>query len=308
MTDVLILGGVSYNMMIYLDAFPRPAPQSIRASGFHETVGSTGAGKALNLRPLGMRVVLHAPLGDDQYGQSAAAYLRGAGIDLVADTDPQGTQRHVNLMDAAGRRISIFVVPGSPEPPIDLQRIEALIPQSDYVVLNISDYCRTLIPLIQRHGKPIWTDLHDYDGASEYYRDFVEAADYVFLSSDALPEYRPFMQQLIARGKRLVVCTHGAGGSTALTAAGEWIETPIVATYARRDTNGAGDAFFSGVLYGHSRGLGIRQCLRVGTVVGGLCVTSHELAHAGLSEALVAAEYERAYGEALELRGAGQHG
>jgi sugar/nucleoside kinase (ribokinase family) len=299
MPHVLILGGVSFNTMIYLDTFPRPEPQTIFPNSFHETVGSTGAGKALNLRPLGLDVVLHAPLGEDRYGRAVAERLRGAGIDFIHDTDPQGTQRHVNLMDQHGRRISIIVAPGTFEPAIDTARLEELIPRADYVVLNISNYCRHLIPAIKRHGKPIWTDLHDYDGAKEYHRDFVDAADYLFLSSDALPDYRAFMQGLIAAGKRLVVCTHGRNGSTALTAAGEWIETPIVESYARKDTNGAGDAFFAGVLYGHSRGLGIRPCLRLGAIVAGLCVTSWELAYQDLSARLVEAEYARVYGEPL---------
>jgi sugar/nucleoside kinase (ribokinase family) len=299
MTRVLILGGVSFNAMIALDAFPQPVPQSIWASGFHETIGSTGAGKALNLRPLGMQVTLHAPIGDDRYGQLVADYLRRAGVDFIHDHDPLGTQRHVNLMDAAGRRISIFVVPGSFEPAIDTTRIEALIPQSDYVVLNISNYCRYLIPHIQRHARQIWTDLHDYDGVSTYHQDFIDAADYLFLSSDALPDYRPFMERLVVAGKRLVVCTHGRDGSTALTAAREWIETPAVTSYVKQDTNGAGDAFFAGVLYGHSLGLDTRGSLRLGTVVAGLCVTSAELAYEGLSAELVAREYQRVYGVSL---------
>jgi acarbose 7IV-phosphotransferase len=298
MTRVLILGGVSFNAMIALDAFPQPEPQSIWASGFHETIGSTGAGKALNLRPLGMKVTLHAPIGNDRYGQLVADYLRAAGVDFIYDHDPHGTQRHVNLMDKAGRRISIFVVSGSLEPAVGTARIEALIPDSDYVVLNISNYCRHLIPLFGRHGKQIWTDLHDYDGTSAYHQDFVDAADYVFLSSDALPDYRPFMERLIASGKRLVVCTHGRDGSTALTAASEWIETPAIRSYAKKDTNGAGDAFFAGVLYGHSLGLDTRTSLRLGTIVAGLCVTSAELAYEGLSAELVAREHERVYGDA----------
>lgn len=299
MPHVLIIGGVSFNSMIYLDAFPSPAPQTIWAGGFHETIGSTGAGKALNLRRLGMGVTLHAPIGDDRYGRACADHLRGAGVEFIYDLDPQGTQRHVNLMDAAGRRISIFVVPGSFEPAIDVERLDALIPSADYVVLNISNYCRRLIPNIKRHGQPIWCDLHDYDGASAYHRDFVDAADYVFMSSDALPDYRALMRELIERGKRLVVCTHGRDGATALTPAGEWIETPIVASYVKQDSNGAGDAFFSGVLHGHALGLDAARCLRLGAIVSGLCVTSFELAYEGLTPALAAEEYRRVYGEDL---------
>src|SRR6476646_3513692 len=146
MARVLILGGVSYNTMIYLDGFPLPGPVTIFPRASHETVGSTGAGKALNLAKLGMEVTLHAPIGDDVYGDMVREYFRRENVHFLYDVDAAGTQRHVNLMDLDGRRISIIYAPGSPNPPVDHERIEALIPGSDYVLLNISNYCRHIIP------------------------------------------------------------------------------------------------------------------------------------------------------------------
>jgi hypothetical protein len=46
MKRILVLGGVSYNTMIYLDSLPSARPQTIFSQGLHETVGSTGAGNA----------------------------------------------------------------------------------------------------------------------------------------------------------------------------------------------------------------------------------------------------------------------
>jgi sugar/nucleoside kinase (ribokinase family) len=297
MKQVLVLGGVSFNTMIYLEHLPVAAPQSIWSKGYHETVGSTGAGKALNLGRLGLEVTLHALIGADAYGRRITDYFTNEPLTFLYDLDPAGTQRHVNLMDDQGRRISIFIVPGTYEPEVDVQRIAAAIPQSDYIVLNIANYCRHLIPLIKRHGKPIWCDIHDYDGANPYHQDFIDAADYLFLSSDALPDYRACMERLVGGGKQLVVCTHGRYGATALTAGGGWVEVPIVPEYPRVDSNGAGDSFFAGVLYGHAREYPIEQCLRLGAIVSGLCVTSRELAFPELSSALVEQEYQRHFGE-----------
>ena len=106
--------------------------------------------------------------------------------------------------------------------------------------------------------------------------------------------YRPFMQHLVTQGKKLVVCTHGRHGSTALTSDHRWIDTPIVPGYTVRDTNGAGDAFFAGFLYGHSRQRPIEQCLRLASITGGLCVTSEELAAPTLSPELLESEYRKA--------------
>lgn len=297
MPNVLILGGVSFNTMIHLEEFPEPRPQTLYAQRFHETLGSTGAGKALNLRRLGWDVTLHGPIGADEYGRQIRAAFEREGITFLYDIDPAGTQRHVNLMDADGRRMSIFIVPGTFDLVFDRPRLEARIDRQDHAVVNIVNYCRTLIPAIKSRGTPIWVDLHSYDGTNSYHDDFIQAADYLFLSSEAMPDYRPFMRRMIDAGKRLVVCTHGAGGSTALDADGEWIETPILERFRVRDTNGAGDAFVAGVMHGVAAGKPLPVSLRLGTLVAGLCVTDDELAAAALSPELVEAEYRREYGE-----------
>jgi sugar/nucleoside kinase (ribokinase family) len=295
MSKVLVIGGVSYNTMIYLDAFPPPRPQTVYSRSFYETVGSTGAGKALNLHKLGLDVTLHGLIGDDGYGNWIVAHFEREGLDFVYDLDPQGTKRHVNLMNQEGGRISIFIAYGSPEPELDLSRIDALLADSDYVALGILNYCKGLIPLIKRHGKEIWCDLHDYDGKNPYHRDFIQAADCVFMSSNSLSDYRPTMQQMVDEGKKLVVCTHGREGASALTPDGLWIETPIIPDYPLRDSNGAGDSFFSGFMYGHAQGYPLLTCLRLGTIVAGLCITSLELALPDLSPDRVERDYQKHY-------------
>jgi sugar/nucleoside kinase (ribokinase family) len=74
---------------------------------------------------------------------------------------------------------------------------------------------------------------------------------------------------------------------------------PIIDSYQRVDTNGAGDAFFAGFLYGHAHGYPLAQCLRIATIVGGLCLTAREVACMDLNPRLVAAEYRTHYGEVL---------
>ena len=293
MQRVLLLGGVSYNLMIYLERLPLPQPQTIFSRAYHETVGSCGAGKALNLHRLGLDVTLYALIGADEAGERARATLQQAGVRFVPGLDPGGTRRHVNLMDANGGRISIFMADGSFEPPLDLDAVSALLPASDVVVLNISHYCRHFIPLIRAHGKPIWCDIHDYDGVNPHHRDFIDAAEVVFMSSEKMPAYRPFMQQLIDGGKKLVVCTHGAQGATALTQAGDWYETPVVPGVRLVDSNGAGDAFFAGVYYGLARGYPLPRSLRLGAVAASFSLASLELAHPDLTPAALESAYAR---------------
>jgi sugar/nucleoside kinase (ribokinase family) len=296
MTAVVIAGDITFNSLIYLHKFPQPRPQTLFSTGFNETVGGTAAGKALNLHRLGLDVTLHGLIGNDLPGQYIRDLFARENLTLIADIDPKGTQRHVNLMAEDGGRISIYVQYATFEPAIDLSRLDAEIAQSDLVVLNLSNYCRRLIPLAKQHDKPIWCDIHDYDGKNDYHRDFIEGADVLTMSSDAMPHYKSFMERLIAEGKQLVVCTHGRAGATALTADGEWITAPALTSYEQRDTNGAGDSFFAGLLYGFTQEYALEKCLRLGAIVAGLCVTSEELFYPELSVQTVEFEYARHFG------------
>lgn len=297
---VLVLGGVSWNLMLYVSAFPEPKPHTVFTQRAHDTIGSTGAGKVLNLHRLGLDVTLHALIGEDEYGRKVCDYLAQEQIRFMYDIDPAGTQRHVNLMTPDGKRMSIYVEPGTFAPQVDWLRLEEQIAGHDYIVVNIRNYCREALPLLQQQGKDVWCDLHDYNGRDAYHRDFITASDYLLFSSDQMPNYRPFMEAFMEAGKKLIVCTHGREGATALTAKGTWIEVPIIAAYNAQcqDTNGAGDAFFSGLLYGHLLGYTPETCLRLGAIVSGMCVTSAELAAPELSETAVAAAYKNYYGTA----------
>lgn len=285
---ILVVGGVSWDSIIDLGELPEPRQQTLFSRHYHETVGSTGAGKAMNLARLGFDVTLHAMLGDDPWGAMSRERLQRESLRFIHDVDPGGTERHVNLMADSGARISIYTNTGSFEPSVDMGRLAALLADADVLALNINNYCRRLIPLARRLGTPIWCDIHDWNGTNEYHRDFVEAADFLFLSSDSLPDYRDFMARRVAAGARLVVSTHGSKGATALTAAGAWIETPAVTVAPVVDTNGAGDGFFSGYLYGHTRGREPERCMQLGAVTAALALASHELAHPELSAARVA--------------------
>src|SRR5436305_14775247 len=80
MKSVLVLGGVSYNTMLYLDSFPTPQPQTLFTKHLHDTVGSTGSGKAVNLHKLGFDVTLHGIISDDYYGDKIRTYFAKEGI------------------------------------------------------------------------------------------------------------------------------------------------------------------------------------------------------------------------------------
>jgi len=284
-SSILVLGGASLDTIVHLDELPQPVPQTLWPNRAYRNLGSTGAGKSLNLASLGHEVTFHTLLGADAEADQVRRSLARPGIHLLASVTEAPTEQHVNLMTPAGERLSVFIQPPAEPDVVDWEPVRQALAGTDVVVANILAYVKPSLPWLVESGVPVWTDLHDYDGENPYHQPFIDAASVVFLSSDNLRDYRRTMERLAHAGKELVVCTHGAKGATLLSGSGEWLEQPAITLGPVEDTNGAGDAFFSGFLHGHLQGGTPRACLRAAAICGGLCVTSRELVASRLDPA-----------------------
>ncbi len=283
---VFIAGGASFDTIVHLEQFPDPRPGVVFAREGYQTLGGTSAGKALNLAALGCTVTLAAQIGSDQAGAAIRARLHQAGVTLIELPDVH-TEQHVNLMNAKFDRLSIFALTRTFAPEVSLEAFDAAILAADVVMLDIIHWSRALIPRIRAHEKPIWCDLHDYDGQNPYHWDYLEAADVVFFSSEAMPDWRNFMTQTVASGKRLVVATHGARGASALLEDGTWFDQPVKPDGEVVDTNGAGDAFMSGFYVADKAGLNVGACLAFASRVAAECIASRELVGARVTPELL---------------------
>jgi len=261
--QVLVVGPSSWNRMVALDALPEPRPHMVFARGEHETVGGTSAGKALHLLELGVDVLLATPLGPDEAGRRVEAALRGAGVPLLLERTSR-TERHLNLMADDGGRVSIYLAT-PPEPaPGALEDVLAEMPGARALVLDLSPRAASLLPAARETGVPIWTDLHDYDGASEFHAPFLAAASYVFCNADRLADPVAFLRSAVARGARVAVCTLGAEGAVAVDADDGELRVAAEPVAAVVDTNGAGDAFAAGFLAARLDGAPTAAALRAG--------------------------------------------
>ena len=273
-----VVGGVAWNLLVEVPRLPTDLT-SLEASSCREGIGGTGAGKALDLARLGVATRLHALLGADEPGGHAKQVLQDAGVELTAWTDPSGTERHLNLMDPRGDRLSIFLNRSSPDPNVSAEELMAFVGDADLVLVSLTPYSARLLPLLTAAGRPIWVDLHDWDGEpSDLHDPFVEHGTHLFLSDVRLDDPRETAESLVDDGKELVVVTHGKRGATAFFADGEPFFVLPHAAGPVVDTNGAGDAFVAGVAYGRLHGRDWPAALTAGSVVAGGCVTSPHLA------------------------------
>jgi sugar/nucleoside kinase (ribokinase family) len=274
MSDILVLGGVSWNTMIHLDAFPPPRPATITNARSVVAAGSTGMGKALALKALGHDPLLHATLGDDAEGEAIHAFCTRRGIRTQFDVDPGGTSRHVNLMNPQGERISIFLFNGSPSPPTDVAALAPAIAAARTIFLNITQSSIPLLPAVGASSADVWVDLHDYDGTNPYHDQFIAHADVLQLSDEALGDPREVMTRL-AQKARLVICTRGSRGAVAL-ADTYWHEVPAVPVKLI-DSNGAGDTFMVAAWHTMSHGASIAAALAFAAKCAAIAVESDEL-------------------------------
>lgn len=264
--------------MVYVDEFPAPEPGTVFARGYHDTVGSSGAGKALNMRSLGAESTLWTLLGDDESGAKVRDYMARRGVQLLTGVDPLGTMRHVNLMNATGERISMFVNGGSQDVELDIEPLIPVMQNADIVSVTIMNYCRQLLTPLRNLGKPAAIDIHDYDGANPYHDQFIEAADYLFMSSLKLDDWRSFLEARVAAGTRVAVCTHGSAGASGLTADTGWVDIAAAPVERIVDTNGAGDAFYAGFMMAWLQQGKLEDALHRGATSAALAVQSPDLA------------------------------
>ncbi|MEF8802569.1 MAG: hypothetical protein V5A56_16335, partial [Halolamina sp.] len=86
---------------------------------------------------LGVETRLHAMIGEDRFGEAIQERFAAEPVEFRFDDDPNGTERHINLMNDNGERISIFVVPPTREPEINYERLEQWVATADALVVIV---------------------------------------------------------------------------------------------------------------------------------------------------------------------------
>jgi sugar/nucleoside kinase (ribokinase family) len=269
-TDVLVLGGAGVDSIVLVPELPLPYADSYPVPRIETRAGQTGDFVALGLHALGLRTHHLDLLGDDHEGELVRRLHRDRGIPLTVFPLPGGTRRAVNLVGPDGRRLSLYDAGRTgPADRLPAATVRTLAAASRHVHVSITQPCAEALPELTGLGVTVSTDLHDWDGAEPYHQPFADAADLVFLSTARLADPERTMRRIAERGRaRAVVATAGAEGSLLLVD-GELTRLPAVPPPTEVvDSNGAGDAFAAGFLFGWLAGESPERCARYGAITG----------------------------------------
>ncbi|MFJ5673818.1 carbohydrate kinase family protein [Streptomyces sp. NPDC093097] len=278
---------------VRVTALPMPFADSHRVPPIREGAGHTGTGVALGCAALGLTTGFVDFLGDDPPGTLVRERMAGSGVDFRPLVSPHGTRRAINLVSPDGRRMSFY----DARDPLDLrmppEHYLPLLRRTRHVHLSITHFARYLFDDIEALDVPVSTDLQDWDGLTQHHREFALRSKLVFLSTTGAGErIGSIMRDILSEGRaEAVIATAGAGGAYLLTHEDRTprLVPPAVPPGPVVDSNGAGDAFTSGFLYGRLTGQDLDECARLGSVAG-----AHACTAAGTHTALAGPDDLRA--------------
>ncbi|HPC71584.1 MAG TPA: carbohydrate kinase family protein [Treponema sp.] len=247
---ILVSGLVNIETTLQIDTFPLEyEPVRYPFWGIATTVSGVGLNVSLALHTLGKPVHFCTMLGTDVYGEMAHEWMQHQGLssEFFIRRLPQ-TAQSVILYDKAGRRQIHVDLKNIQEQRYPLELFEVAIERASVAVLCNINFNRHLLEVAKEKGIPVCTDVHTItDPEDEYNRDFMAAADILFLSDEKLwaaPDVaaRDLMKRY---HNRLIVIGMGARGALLLEDNGTCIELPAVHTRPVVSTIGAGDALFA---------------------------------------------------------------
>ncbi|MGW1379614.1 carbohydrate kinase family protein [Streptomyces sp. NPDC002446] len=276
--DVLVFGGSGVDTVVPVGALPVPLADSHAVPPIREWAGHTGTGVALGCAALGLATGLLDFIGDDPPGSLVRERLAGTGVDFRPLISPHGTRRAVNLVAPDGHRMSFYDARDPDDLRMPPEHYLPALRRTRHVHVSITHFARFLYDDIEALGVPVSTDLHDWDGLTGHHREFALRSDLVFLSTAGAGErIGSVMRDILRQGRaEAVIATAGAGGAYLLTPDDR---TPrhvpaVVPPGPVVDSNGAGDAFTCGFLYGRLAGRPLEDCARLGAVAGAYACTA----------------------------------
>ncbi|GAA4035094.1 fructoselysine 6-kinase [Allokutzneria multivorans] len=283
---MVVVGGVGVDTIVRVGELPLPVEDTIKVPPIRRYVGHTGNGVAMGCHTLGLRTHFADVIGEDPDGEFVLEHYRRAGLPFSHRTDPSGTRCAVNLVDGDGQRTSLYDGRHPEGMVVDPALYEPLLRRTRHAHLSIVDWARGALASAVALGVSTSTDLHNWDGVGEFRQAFAYGADLVFLSAGKIRErIGSVADDIFSRGRAKVVVVMDGGAGSYLCLPDRLVEVPAVSVERVVDTNGAGDSYVAGFVYGYLEGWGWEACARAGAMAG-----AHAVRSAGTHTSFISAD------------------
>ena len=291
MSRFFVAGLINLETTLAIDGFPLPYfPVRYPFFGIQTTVSGVGYNLAKALTALGNQVDFASLIGGDDNGDLVRKALKADRIsDKLILSSVDETAQSAILYDPQGKRQIHTDLKDIQDQAYPLDKAIKAIAQADLAMICNINFARPLLKAAQDAGKWIATDVHALSSLEDdYNRDYLQAADILFLSDESLPDSpeRTARKILKQYKTRIVVIGLGAEGALMGVRRDGFIgRFPAVQTREVVNTIGAGDALFSAFIDRFQRTkdpyLAIRQAM---------VFASYKIGEKGAAEGFLTAE------------------
>ncbi len=299
MSTFLVSGLINIETTVKIEQFPIAyTPVRYPFWGVNSTVSGVGYNVAKALTTLENNVRLASLVGDSLYADVVRTALRSAGLpaDYVLHLLTQTPQSAI-LYDKMGRRQINVDLKDIQERAYPGDRLGEALQGADLAVMCNINFSRAHLTTVRERGIPLATDVHAISDLDDSYnRDFMEAADILFMSDEQLPMApEDWARAVMARyAPEILVIGLGAEGALLALRGADAIEhVPAVYTRDVVSTIGAGDALFAAFIHVYACTRDPRLALRKATVFASYKIGAAGAAEGYLTESALDAWYHQ---------------
>lgn len=259
MSAILVSGLINLETTLRVEAFP-VAYEPVRYPffGVNTTVSGVGYNVALALHRLGTEVTFLSLVGADLPGRMARQEIEAQGLEDGGILPRlERTPQSVILYDRAGARqihVDLKDIQEQSYPP---ERFEPALARCSLAVLCNLNLNRPFLSRARQLGVPVATDVHTiHELEDDYNRDFMAAADLLFMSHERLPcAPEDWARRTLERypAQVLVIGLGPEGALLAVRWDGFMGRFPAAQVRPVVSTIGAGDALFSCFVHSYAR-------------------------------------------------------
>lgn len=255
MGKFLVMGLLNVETTMKVPSIPMEhIPITFPFFGIKTNVSGTSFNVSKALNVLGDEVRLASIIGKDLRGEQIKAQLKKEKIskDYILE-DLKETPESIILYDKKGTRQIFCDLKDAQEAEYDKEIFKDAIKDQDVVFFGNTNFCRPFLKEAKKSGKLVAASVHAIKSSDdEFNKDFMEAADILFVSDDNLQgSPYDFIEDIRAKyHNKIIVLGRGAKGAMLYSEKDRFVGNfPSVKTRQIVNTVGAGEALSSAFLH-----------------------------------------------------------